>query len=134
MTLEEYKQSIIEYMDFGIIHTDLQDTYSIGFRNGIRWCKSLINEVEPIYESTANTPQTETISLQGGEDVHNFCKCCKESRVRHFYGERYIVCKQADDAPSICLKKCPLSKWIAEDVYLITPQTERSEEGEGNAD
>ena len=71
-------------------------------------------------------PQTESISLQGGEDVHNFCKCCEESRVRHFYGEPYIVCKQVDDVPSICLKKCPLSKWIAEDVYLITPQTEKT--------
>ena len=128
MTLEEYKQSIIEYMDFGIKHTDLQDAYSIGFRNGIKWCKSLIDGVEPIYDSTADTmyypqvdgitpsviiadtPQTKTISLQGGEDVHDFCKGCGESRVRHFYGERYIVCKQADDAPSICLKKCPLSK------------------------
>lgn len=164
MTLKEYKQSIVEYMDFGIIHTDLQDAYSIGFRNGIRWCKSLIDGVEPIYDtadalqtdwekekyekSLCNScrkdcdnrkrnlyvvecnryePQTETISLQGGEDVHDFCKGCGKSRVRHFYGERYIVCKQADDIPSICLKKCPLSKWIAKDVYLITPQTERSE-------
>ena len=58
MTLEKYKQSIIEYMDFGIKHTDLQDAYSIGFRNGIRWCKSLIDGVEPIYESVADTPQT----------------------------------------------------------------------------
>ena len=56
MTLEEYKQSIIEYMNFGIIHTDLQDAYSIGLRNGIKWCKSLIDGVEPIYESTADTP------------------------------------------------------------------------------
>ena len=59
MTIEEYKQSIIEYMDFGIKHTDLQDSYSIGFRNGIRWCKSLIDGVEPIYDSTADTPQTD---------------------------------------------------------------------------
>lgn len=59
MTLEEYKQSIIEYMDFGIKHTNLQDAYSIGFRNGIRWCKSLIDGVEPIYDSTADTPQTD---------------------------------------------------------------------------
>lgn len=126
MTLEEYKQSIIEYMDFGIKHTDLEDAYSIGFRNGIRWCKSLIDGVEPIYDSTAEISQTETINLQGGEDVHDFCKRCEKSRVRHFYGERYVVCKQANDAPSICLKKCPLSKWVAEDVYLITPQMERN--------
>ena len=164
MTFEEYKQSIIKYMDFGIKHTDLQDEYSTGFRNGIRWCKSLIDGVEPIYESTADVPrtdwekekyekslcnscgkdcdnrkhnlymvecnryepQTETINLQGGEDVHNFCKRCERSRVRHFYGEPYIVCKQANDIPSICLKKCPLNKWIAKDVYLITPQTERN--------
>lgn len=59
MALEEFKQSIIEHMDFGIKHTDLQDAYSIGFRNGIRWCKSLIDEVEPIYDSIADTPQTE---------------------------------------------------------------------------
>jgi len=110
MTLEEYKQSIIEHMDFGIKHIDLEDTYSIGFRNGIRWCKSLIDGVEPIYDSTAEISQTEIINLQGGEDVHDFCKRCEKSRVRHFYGERYVVCKQANDAPSICLKKCPLSK------------------------
>ena len=59
MTLEEYKQSIIEYMDFGIKHTDLEDAYFIGFRNGIRWCKSLVDGVEPIYESVADTPQTD---------------------------------------------------------------------------
>ena len=70
MTLEEYKQSIIEYMDFGIKHTDLQDAYSIGFRNGIRWCKSLINGVEPIYDSTADTPQTDIHSLTDCD----FCK------------------------------------------------------------
>lgn len=78
-------------------------------------------------EGGKDEPQTEPINLQGGEDVHNFCKRCKESRVRHFYGEPYIVCKQADDAPSICLKKCPLRKWIAEDIYFITPQTKEEE-------
>ena len=65
MALEEYKQSIIEHMDFGIKHTDLQDAYSIGFRNGIRWCKSLIDGVEPIYESVADTmyyPQVDGIT------------------------------------------------------------------------
>ena len=59
MTPKEFKQSIIEHMDFGIKHTDLQDAYSIGFRNGIRWCKSLIDGVEPIYDSIADTPQTD---------------------------------------------------------------------------
>ena len=63
MTLEEYKQSIIEYMDFGIIHTDLQDSYSIGFRNGIRWCKSLIDGVEPIYDTASRASR-----LKGASD------------------------------------------------------------------
>ena len=94
---------------------------------GSQWCQGCNGTPKRWNgEKVVDTPQTETISLQGGEDVHDFCKGCGESRVRHFYGERYIVCKQADDAPSICLKKCPLSKGIADEVDLISPQTERS--------
>lgn len=85
MTFEEYKQSIIEYMDFGIKHTDLEDAYSIGFRNGIRWCKSLIDGVEPIYESVADTLQTDWEKEKSEKSLCNSCEKDCDNRKRNLY-------------------------------------------------
>ena len=85
--------------------------------------KELSKEVEKFFQSIMDrSKQTEPLMamLEGGEDVHEFCKNCDKSKYRMFDGERYIVCGQADDSPSITLKKCPLSKWICENTYLIT--------------
>lgn len=63
-------------------------------------------------------PQT----LKGGEDVHEFCKRCDESKARMIDGERYIVCEKASDMTCVSMKKCPLGKWVCEETYVFAPQ------------
>ena len=42
---------LITQMQNGIKATDADDTYSCGMRNGMRWCISLIDGKEPLYEN-----------------------------------------------------------------------------------
>lgn len=41
----------IKSMDFAISATNGNDAYSIGMRNGIRYAKSVVDNVDPEYES-----------------------------------------------------------------------------------
>ena len=70
--------------------------------------------------------KTEPLTLKGGEDVHEFCKKCDESKARLMDGERYIVCGKVSDLVCVSMKECPLGKWVCEDTYIIVPQMERS--------
>lgn len=44
------KEKLINDIEFGIDATDLDDDYSVGMRNGMRWCLSLITGQEPEYD------------------------------------------------------------------------------------
>ena len=68
--------------------------------------------------------ETEPLKLKGGEDVHEFCKKCGESKARLIDGERYIVCGKVSDLVCISMKECPLGKWVCEDTYIIVPHTD----------
>lgn len=43
-------EALIRTIEMGITAINLNDIYSIGMRNGMRWCKSLIDGVEPKFE------------------------------------------------------------------------------------
>lgn len=43
-------EALIRTIENGITATNSNDVYSLGMRNGMRWCKSLIDGVEPKYE------------------------------------------------------------------------------------
>ena len=43
-------EALIRTIEMGITAINLNDVYSLGMRNGMRWCKSLIDGVEPKFE------------------------------------------------------------------------------------
>lgn len=43
-------EALIHKIGMGITAIDSNDVYSLGMRNGMRWCKSLIDGVEPKFE------------------------------------------------------------------------------------
>ena len=43
-------ETLIRTIEMGITATNSNDAYSLGMRNGMRWCKSLIDGVEPKFE------------------------------------------------------------------------------------
>ena len=49
-TTERKKQNIIRMIEDGITATSAKDVYSCGVRNGMRWCKALLDDKEPEYE------------------------------------------------------------------------------------
>ena len=43
-------EALIRTIEMGVTATNSNDIYSLGMRNGMRWCKSLIDGVEPKFE------------------------------------------------------------------------------------
>ena len=67
---------IITKIQNGIKATDANDVYSCGMRNGMRWCKSLIDGKEPLYENCPSAqPETCDTCKHGyfGDDCDNCC-------------------------------------------------------------
>ena len=46
-------ETLIRTIETGITATNSNDAYSLGMRNGMRWCKSLIDGAEPKFEDDA---------------------------------------------------------------------------------
>jgi len=49
--LPSAEAGLIAKIQNGIKATDADDAYSCGMRNGMRWCMSLIDDKEPLYET-----------------------------------------------------------------------------------
>ena len=47
------KQELIRTMNTGIIATNTEDVYSCGMRNGIRWCRALLEDDPPKFEDAS---------------------------------------------------------------------------------
>ena len=47
------KQKLIRTMNAGIIATNTEDVYSCGMRNGIRWCRALLEDDPPKFEDAS---------------------------------------------------------------------------------
>ena len=48
---ETHARDLISKIQNGIKATDAKDVYSCGMRNGMRWCISLIDDKDPLYEN-----------------------------------------------------------------------------------
>lgn len=57
------KEHIIEMINNGIIATNTKDVYSCGMRNGMRWCKSLLDDKAPEFEDASHCTQPERSEL-----------------------------------------------------------------------
>ena len=68
MTVEEYRQRMIDAIGFAIKATDSQDDYSMGMRNGMRYVKSLIDGKEPQYE-LRRTDEEAKLGIDLGDEV-----------------------------------------------------------------
>ena len=56
---EIYKQNLIRMMNEGIIATNTKDVYSCGMRNGIRWCRALLEDDTPKFENASQYAEPE---------------------------------------------------------------------------
>ena len=56
------KEKVINTLDFAIDASDGSDDYAIGFRNGLRYAKALIDGNDPQYEHLKQEPQAESES------------------------------------------------------------------------
>lgn len=63
---------LIAKIQNGIKATDADDAYSCGMRNGMKWCISLIDGKEPLYE---NCPSVQQKPLKyTGESICVYCR------------------------------------------------------------
>ena len=76
---------LISKIQNGIKATDADDVYSCGMRNGMRWCLSLIDDKEPLYESYPSA-QPEIIRCKDCKHVE---RARSEEAARKF-GQIYI--------------------------------------------
>lgn len=84
------KEHIIEMINNGIIATNTKDVYSCGMRNGMRWCKSLLDDKAPEFEDASHCTQPKTIR-------------CKDCMHRPIKKDGYIV----PPGPEYDDEKCP---------------------------
>ena len=74
------KQELIRTMNAGIIATNTEDVYSCGMRNGIRWCRALLEDDPPKFE---NASQYAEPDRKTGEWIYKhcvwFCSECGEN-------------------------------------------------------
>lgn len=66
------QSDLIAKIQNGIKVTNADDVYSCGMRNGMRWCISLIDDKEPLYE---NCPSAQHKPLKyTGESICEYCR------------------------------------------------------------
>lgn len=75
---------LINKITFGILATTGNDAYSCGMRNGMKWCKSLLDGEEPDFEEV---PSTQPEPLTDKEQRIFLSAMSREEE----------VCKQVDD-------------------------------------
>ena len=82
---ETNKQELIRTMNAGIIATNTEDVYSCGMRNGIRWCRALLEDDPPKFEDASQyaEPKQKTgrwILVTDNRGQHFECDKCGEWR------------------------------------------------------
>jgi len=73
-------KDLVEKIKNGITASDGNSEYFIGLRNGMRWCLSLIDDKEPIYESSAHPETAKRIvgKSRDGMTLWYQCDMCNE--------------------------------------------------------
>ena len=56
--MDDFKRDLILSIDTAIFATDTNDEYSVGIRNGLRWCKALLDDKEPQFEKVITKNRT----------------------------------------------------------------------------
>ncbi len=98
-------ETLIRTIETGITATNSNDAYSLGMRNGMRWCKSLIDGVEPKFEDV--TDSAELLSAQ------------PEPKEGHWIPVHPI---QSDDPGAYMCSKCKTGMWeIRPSAYHYCP-------------
>lgn len=84
---------LITKIQNGIKVTDADDVYSCGMRNGMRWCLSLIDDKEPLYENCPSVqPKIKWTFISEklpDEDIDVLCKTESGFRTIASYGQLY---------------------------------------------
>lgn len=68
------QEEIIEKIDFAIEASNMYDPYTVGFKNGLRYAKYLVDDKEPEFE-----------------DVHNWIPCSERMPEKN---GKYLCCWQ----------------------------------------
>ena len=76
-SLPPAQSDLIAKIQNGIKATDADDVYSCGMRNGMRWCKSLIDGKEPLYENCPSS-QPEKVYLATVMPEPHWTPCSEE--------------------------------------------------------
>lgn len=89
---ENNKQELIRAMNAGIIVTDAKDVYSCGFRNGIRWCRALLEDGPSTlnFEDASQYEQPEIVRCKE-------CKFYTETRTDLKTGICSLACRHLGD-------------------------------------
>ena len=90
--LPSARSDLIAVIQNGIKATDADDEYSCGMRNGMRWCKFLIDDKEPLYEncpSAQPAPQRTFVELVVEYPKPELCPY-KECKGKPYYSIKYI--------------------------------------------
>jgi len=66
------RQGLFQTITAGIIATSTKDVYSCGMRNGMRWCRGLLEEGDPKFEDASLYAQPEIIRCKD-------CKWCEDA-------------------------------------------------------
>lgn len=93
------RKNLLRTMMAGILATSSKDAYSCGFRNGIRWCRALLEDKEPEYEEALSVQpeRKEWIvkdKMMDGEGPGTIILVCPDCG--------YEVWCAADDGPNFC--------------------------------
>ena len=82
---ETNKQELIRTMNAGIIATNTEDVYSCGMRNGIRWCRALLEDDPPKFEDASQYAEPKQKKGRWIEKddcwdgIYYECSVCKDS-------------------------------------------------------
>lgn len=68
MMLPPAQSDLIAKIQNGIKVTDADDAYSCGMRNGMRWCMSLVDGKEPLFENCPSIQPDSKTRKEGGNN------------------------------------------------------------------
>ena len=68
------KDKMLRTLDFAIVSSDGSDDYCIGFKNGLRYAKSLIDGKDPQYEYCQKQESQESESKLCAKLAESYCK------------------------------------------------------------
>ena len=90
-------EALIRTIEMGITATNSNDIYSLGMRNGMRWCKSLIDGVEPKFEDYV-TSVDDWKKLPSAQPEQRWIPCSErlpEEEIDVLVTRKFLGCKDS---------------------------------------